>query len=385
MAVVNKNLDTIIAQAIHGPKVDSIPLYARIDGQQEIGFRKVEGGKSEKWEKACIRTFTSPTNIRKVFISGHKVVVQLYKPIMLKGKPDTNGCWREFKLDDDNNLYKIAMDSLNYNQNLSRYYMEKNINKDAKEPDRIVIKGTGLKALSHPWVASNVEEVYFDWTLLVSETYLNSGLGCNEILRDYLNGKRGFIKNDLALNMFVLANGLDVKDIRNRFPRLRCVGLISELGKILDMDFDRGKPGIDNLEDWKKLWILREKNIELIKQSKSLMMVNELNDVSELNTNFSLRTGIYKFDRDILSPFVDDLTRRVNEYLKGLRKVQKEESTQKSKLEILLDEIVAQNGEVEAKKVLLLALSGCKMDEIDKVFEEMSPEGAKKYRVWIGK
>ena len=38
--------------------------------------------------------------------------------------------------------------------------MEQQINPNAKEPDLIRIRGTGLGALSSPWVCSNIEEVY---------------------------------------------------------------------------------------------------------------------------------------------------------------------------------------------------------------------------------
>ena len=54
MATINKNIDNIIAKAVHGPKVDDIP-HARLDGDQEQGFNKKAGNKSEKWEKACLQ------------------------------------------------------------------------------------------------------------------------------------------------------------------------------------------------------------------------------------------------------------------------------------------------------------------------------------------
>lgn len=378
MGTITKNLDTIIGQAIHGPKVDGIPLYAKIDGTQEVGFNNRQGNKSDKWIKATESTFTSPTNIRKVFITGGKVEVQLYKPAIVKGKADTQGCWRKISLTGDNNLYKVVQDSLDINRK-----------------DRVVIKGTGLGALSSPWVASNIEEVYFDWTILASEIYKNAGIGCNELLQSFLQGKRGYVKSNIALEMFIRANGGNIKDLRARYPRLKVVGLISNLGKILEYSKDRGNSSLKNVEDSIKTWVKMESNIELIKSSGSLVIINEINsDLDKYNTNFSLRDGIYKFDRDILSYTFSDYEKRVKEYLKekskgeslqGKNEVDIEDiRTEKSSLEELLDTIEETQGLADAKSVLILTLSGVSVKEVNEVFKQMSTEGEKKYRKLLG-
>ena len=221
--------------------------------------------------------------------------------MILKGKVDSKGTWREVKLDGDNNLNELIRESLDYSNRLSRYYMEKQIDSEAKKPRRLILKGTGLKALSKPWVTSNIEEVYFDWTLLMSETYRNAGIGCDELLDRLQSGKRGYIKSGIPLKMFNIANTEGVNNIRTRYPRLRCIGLISNLSYILSKDFDRGKTGIDSLEDSIKLWSKMDRNIELIKQSNSLIVMNELDDIKGYNINFSIRDGIYKFDKEVLN------------------------------------------------------------------------------------
>lgn len=390
MANVVKNIDSIIAQAINSPKVDGIPLYSRVDGGTENSF--ITGkGKSDRWEKKALSSYNSPTNVRKVFISGKYVAVQTYKPSIVDTKPSAKGCWNVFELKDGNNLIECVTSSLNYQQAMNKYYMEKNLDPKAKAPDRITLKGTGLGAISSPWVFSNVEEVYFDWTLLASETYRNAAIGCEELLTAYINGKRGYVPGNMALDMFVMANSCNIKDIRNRFPRLRCVGLISELGSILGADYDKGKTGIESIKDSVILWSKLEKNIELIKKSNSLIVINQINDGTPLyNTNFSLRENIYRYDRDVLKEYIDNYGVRVKEHLRGSVKVSEEVldekieiKDEKSNLEELLDELVETRCLADAKSVLIVALKGAKLSEIKSTFSEMSTAGEKKYRELI--
>lgn len=391
MATINKNLDSIVYQAINGPKVDGIPMYSRLDGNQEESFNK-SINKSVKWEKASKTTYTSPTNIKRVFISSTKIVIQTYKPAIIKGVADSKGTWREVSLAGDNNISEIIIKALNYNQDLSKYYMEKQINKEAKEPDKVILKGTGLGAISNPWVLSNIEEIYFDWTLLATENNRNLGIGCNELLEQYIKGKRGYISGEVALNMFLRANSANIKDIRNRFPRLRVVGLISELSKILDAKHDKGRVDLSNLEESIKLWVESETNIELIKQSKSMIMINKLDkDIPKYNTKFSLRDGIYKFDRDILKNYFESYEEKVKEFTRIKKDTTIEKSsieikdtrTEKSELEVLLDNLVRERCLADAKSVLLLSFAGSTVNEIEEVFMEMSTEGEKKYKALI--
>ena len=393
MASINKNITTIIAQGINGPKIDGIPLYSRIDGSQESGF-SAQTNKSEKWEIASKNTFTSPTNIRKVFITGNKIVVNLYKPAIIKGKPDTQGCWREFALTGDNNLRECAMKQLNYSQDSSRHFMEKQVNPKAEAPDKVTLKGSGLGSISRPWVLSNIEEVYFDYSILASETHRNSGLGCEELLRAYFEGKRGYIQSDIILEMFLRANSADKISLRNRFPRLKCVGLISELSTILSVAHDKGKPGLDSIEDSIILWSKRETNIALIKQSNSLMSMAELKeDIQIYNTNFAIRDGIYRFDRDVLKDYFSDYERRVKDFIraeknKGAVQIQPEEietgtRAEKSELEKLLDNIAETRCIADAKSVLILSLAGATISEVNDIFGNMSSEGVAKYKALL--
>lgn len=385
MANITKNLDTIVAQAINGPKVDGIPLYTRLDGEQE-GF--TGSVRSDKWERASKTTYTSPTNIRRVFISGTKVVIQTYKPAIIRGKPDSQGCWREFSLEGENNLINCAMKSMNYDEDMRKYFMEKQINPNAKEPDRVTMRGTGLGALSKPWVVSNVEEVYFDWTLLTGDMNRNAGVGCEELLVSYFQGKRGYLKLTTAIDLFTLANLGNSGDIKTRFPRLRCVGIISELGKILNSKFDKGRPIIEaiNNKDNTKLWCTMDDNINLIRQSNSLIMMNEVRENSGYNLEYSIRAGVYKYDDEILQDYFEDYEKKVKENTFNMpdkhegRTDEESLKTNKSELEYLLDSMIEAAGQEETRRLLLISLAGANIQELNKEFNEMSAEGEKRYR-----
>ncbi|MEM4385662.1 MAG: hypothetical protein QXD03_03850 [Candidatus Anstonellales archaeon] len=358
------NLDNIISKCIHTPRVDGYPLYARVDGSLEEGMSVDRG---EKWLKACNHTYNSPTNIRRVFITGRRVVIEYYCSRVIEGKPDSTGRWNFKQLE-------VDLRELIYNH--------------FRGVEEVRFKGTGLSSLYKPWVTSNIEEVYFDWTLLFSEVYMNSGLGCNELLQAYLSNKaRGLYKGDIATNMFTLATFKDIQDLRNRYPRLRVVGLISELDSILSMGFSKGK-NIKDIIGEETLWYKDSINMELIKQSNSLIVINELKDVGKVNKKFIVRDGIYKYDRDILKNFVNLYTSKIDEYLyKPVEEVKTDviERLEKSDMEVYLDEIEASRGAGDVRNILLLALDGLSNQEVELFFKSMSSEGEVKYRKLIGK
>ena len=287
-----KNIDNIVVQALHGPKVDGVPIYARIDGAEEAGFSGTS--RTDKWSKSTENNYTSPTNVRRVFITGKRVMLQLYRPMIIKGAYDTRGTWRNVPFGDDS-ILGAAISSVT--------------------DKSVILKGHGLNGLSNPWVLSNVEEVYFDWTLLASESYKNAAIGCMEVLSAYINGKRGLLKSNVAIEMFNLVNMKGTKDLRSRFPRLRCIALISELEGALDDKFDKGETGTDSIEESISLWISSQENINLLNKHKSLMVVNEVTaDIRLPNQEFALREGIYKYDQEVLSTYISNYIKRASEY-----------------------------------------------------------------------
>lgn len=390
MASIVKNLDTIISKAVNGPKVDGIPLYTRLDGTQELnGVAKV---KSEKWEAVSKHTYSSPTNIRRLFITGNRVLIETYKPVIVNNKPDGRGCWREIKIQEDN-IMEIAKKLVTYRNDIQKYYQSKQMGVEATQPDKITIKGTGLGVLSSPWVLSNIEEVYFDWTLLVGESNRNKISECEKVLNAYVSGKRGYVKSNVPLEMFIGANSCNIKNMRTRFPRLKCVGLISELDKVLQVGIYKGNQNIDSLEASARMWLEEPTNIEIVKKSNSLMMICKVNsDLPHYNTNFSLRDGIYKYDQEVLSKFFEEYAQRVKNKARENQasrqkqdEVKQEEvvNTTKSELEELLDSMEGECSQADIKSVLYITVSGCKKSEVDELFNSMTPEGAKKYRAML--
>lgn len=368
------NLDTYCSKALHRPSLDGDPLYARLN--------EVSSDKSEKWIKASASTYSSPNNIRKVFIHSKGVLVQLYKSAIVRGEADKAGCWRSTSFPDASDLLTLVNKNLSYNQNMSKYFMEKHVNPNAKAPDKVTIRGTGLSALSTPYVCSNIEEVYFDCSILASEAFLNAHIGAGELLESYINGKRGLVQSNLPTDMFFLANNGNIKDLRTRYPRLRCIGLISELSSILNQKYDAGEL-LSDVSDSEKLWVKRDSNVELIKQSNSLVIMNDLHsDISMLNTTFAVRDGLYKFDAEVLKQYFDKYTAEVSKYKEI--KLEQQEKSARSSFEVTLDNVYDKLGQENAKSVLMLSLSGLAVSEVNKIFSEMTVSGQKKYKSLMG-
>ena len=51
---------------------------------------------------------------------------------------------------------------------LSKYKMSQITGVAATEPINYKIDGNGIGIVSNPWVCNNIEEIYFDWTMLIS-------------------------------------------------------------------------------------------------------------------------------------------------------------------------------------------------------------------------
>ena len=77
------NLDKLISKMIHHPRVQGMPLYTRVDGQLEEGVMSVrDSNKSVVWLEASKRSYSSPDNIRRIFITHRAVYVHLYRPVI---------------------------------------------------------------------------------------------------------------------------------------------------------------------------------------------------------------------------------------------------------------------------------------------------------------
>lgn len=358
------NLDKMIGNGIHTPRIGETPLYSRIDSVYEES-------KSEKWLRAAGRNYNSPNNVRRVFIGSGKVLVQFYKPPVRNGKPSTNGNWLEVTMEED--LFETTKKFLGYNQELRKYYMERAVNPKAVEPVKVRVQGLGLKIFSSPWVLSNIEEVYFDTSLLLSEDIRGAIVGAQGVFESWVEGKlQGVVNTTLAKDLFFAANGVDENDYRRRYPRLRTVGVVSNLQSLF--------AGIDReLRDG--VWLTSSVGVHLLKDSRATFIYNDLGkDLKTFNPEFHCRDGIYVFDRDVLLGYIEKYKNRASERVEDKKSVVSEVRTKKSEFEAHLDKIRAIRGEAYVLKALVIGLNGADKEAVEAIFQEMSTEGEATYR-----
>lgn len=149
------NLDILIISILHSH------LYMRLDGTEAGNSNYVSSIERKNG------AYTSPRNIRKIFIKESGIDVVYYRPIAGRGKG--------------------LSETINFNSDTKRLIQaayEDYINRG--EDRRVSIVGTGFTALAKNFSLSNLEELYFDWTLLLgSQVMFYNFMRINNDLKDY--------------------------------------------------------------------------------------------------------------------------------------------------------------------------------------------------------
>lgn len=393
MADIKYNLDNIISKAIHRPIIskneDLPPLYARIGTDTETSY-DLEGMKNHLWQKATLVNYNSPTNVRRLFIGDKHATIQYYKPPIVKGKP-SGKYWSTYSLNVPEGLNILAFKSLNYN----RFVMDAAM-RGAKTPDRIVLTQTGLGALSAHWKMSNIEEIFITPSILVSQDIMDRYPEAQELYSRFIDIQTGgyipgkIIESRLPLQIFEDSNGANIKNIRTRFPRLRTVSLVSNIDVLIE------RPNATNLREGLTStvaelglkWFSHIKGLGA--SSISSFVLNDVPFDSSVQTEFSIRPGIYKFDKQILEPYAAEYKNKVLELGRKQRDAQSgtqktEENTVKSEYEQYLDQLISDKGESITRAAIQLTFARSSKEEIDKAFSEMSTAGKTKYRQMLGR
>lgn len=369
---IKKNLNQIIKSAMHRPLSSTgYVLYPKVEGCTNSDEGETQAEKDPHYIAQSKSNYNSPTNIRKLFITGDSVTIQYYTPMITKSNNGTHQKSVSYKPED--NLFKIAASMLNYSQSYSQYLMEKTINAKAVEPDNYVVTGNGLGVISNPWVCSNIEEIYFDWTILLSQDvqpYFN-GLCSYKDLYNFLSktAKPDEIKTEQIIKYFSAFNSGGIKDLRKRYPRLRTIAMISNLKdvmehpqmKMVDLKFA-------NIEESKMTWY--EVNKKLVAASNSVVYLGDLtNNIPRLNTEFTVKSSIYKFDSDKLNGKVERFKTLIADYKRqkeyggstDSKEDEEELNLEAPNLETQLLEIESKYGAKTLKNVLIYAVNGSEL------------------------
>lgn len=278
--MANFNLDNIIGKCVHRPIAsndpDKYPLYKRNDGAfDELGGKQTS--RSDAWKAAVEKHYSSPNNIRRIFITREGVYVHFFRPF--SGAKDSTT--REA-------FYKYS--SVNDKFNPIELY---------KAGDNRSAYKFGLGCLRDKWVCSNIEEIYFDWTLLLSRDLISLGLG--NLIADWTKGGNGkILPGDVLWAIFsrsCLKNGENISRI---FPRLKVICYVNELNILYNAV--KRKPGEESAQDLCTPWYKNAQFKAAVADRRFCVSLYKVPNVSAINKKYSTRS-YYCFDTEKLEPY----------------------------------------------------------------------------------
>jgi len=367
------NLDTLVSKCLHRPIVkgdkEFLALYKRNDGKFENG---TGSSRDNNWLRTAESCYNSPNNVRRIFITYKGVYVHMYKPIV----GDRNKALHKFysfkSVDENIQLQNVLADILSNGNSYD-------------------IKNLGLKALKKPWVCSNIEEVYFDWTVLLSSSLSAYGYDRSILKRMLSKGTTAIQDGRILFDLFRRECVYDTEGLKNTFPRLKIIGYIDNLddvySKVQQYNSERGeKLGGKTVETFCKLWYQSAIVNAAVKSPNVYVAMHKVPEVKNINDKFVTR-AFYSYDVEILERYFSDLQNNMLEYIRKSKGTLVEDkskennatkNTEKSKYEIDLDNIMSSMGK-EHVLVALRISSRNNPDVFNKLINEMSDEGKEKY------
>lgn len=311
------NLDNLVSGVVHSHN------YIRVDGSEASNSKYVKQYERDK------EIYSSPRNIRKLYVKSTGIDIVYYRPIV--GRKELSETI-QYTNEQKDTLKKLLMN----------YWSEYQGNSASFD---VGVNGTGFASFKNDLSVSNLEELYFDWTFLLGNKELFSAycdllvsgapaiLGLNfttdtrhyevdtirtkkvqYIKADTLDG--GTLSNisskayDLGkLTMDYLTTQMcGSKDggMKKNFPRLKYIGFLGNSNAVL-----KSKGGItkEELMSYEEYTFYNQFSIEQLNSGAlsrgqlfnfSLFMDT---GVDLINAGFRIDTGIYRFDLDFLQDF----------------------------------------------------------------------------------
>ena len=366
----NVNLYNIYRNCCHVPYMkedpNMIPLYAFVPGTNNDEVSKLS--KDAAWVEACKTTYNSPTNIRRVIITGSRFYVQTYVPFMRNGKPSTEGNWFIRKNPGEEQLNACKMSMFNY------------ILPDVAPPkgekvSRLI--GKPFSCIKMPWVLSNVTELVLDESMLYHQSVLA------ELQKEYCNADIANIYKQDNIKMMsriftsamfpALTGDTKPSDYFGNLQKLKAVYVVHGLEKVLNGD----------KQLLGKLGKLTEKTV--VDELLDLRMIRTIHVISIPNQGcpkvdsgeLSVRT-YYKFDKEILYKYAAsyrsvveaEYRNKANSADESARQAQEEKIIE----ETVLEQIIAEAGIDIARESWIVATAAMKPSERAHVYSLFSPE-----------
>lgn len=349
----DKEVSTLIAKPA---TKDGIPLYTRVDGKMDVeGNHDISV--SNEYANRSKETYTSPDNIKRIFITKNGVHVHLHCPV--PGTRQGSSLKRDYEYSAE--LKEIISKKEELYFNGIRYGYEQ---VQATGDKNLELNGYGLGALYRPHVYQNVEEIYVDWLPLT-----NCSLDRSRDFSYFYGATGGDLKKSL-LYMFKESCGQGITSIADRYPRLQTIGFIENLEEMYSM-CDNGKSS-DTFERWKDYAVG-----SLLDDHGISYSICETRNNKDWIKEWSVKEGIYVFDRNILKPYADKIKMKYANAAKAEseRKVESAKHPIEARLDALL------NKEGQDFVIALLASMLINREISSETIKGFSEQGKSKYAV----
>lgn len=357
---------------------------------------------SREFSEAVHNYYNSPTNIRRIFITYRGVAVLYYTSFIEKGARSDKGHWvlRSFPAGID--FKTILSKIVSYEADFNKFRMEAAVNKRAKMPDKYHIYGTLASTLNTPWILGNIEEFYFDWVgLMANDFQLGNGNSVYNFAYQAATGqiKPQIVSTDQLTNSMKIFTGGTAYD-RNRYPRLRTVTFISNLGDVLfnpQMPFDKVDSEFNDISKAGMMWYRAPQNVEIFKRTGSVVWYHDFTEGLKVrNKEFRCYPGIYLFDEKYLGDVFESYKQKIDDYNRKLQYGDKaeeetkeeekaqEESNVDTDLEDLVQRLVKQYGTQTAIYILRIAATGYQSKDIHEIVKSVSEKNQIQMKKYLG-
>lgn len=324
MAKKNISLNSLINTNMHKPKTKSgFTLYTKVpgySGTSEDGDTSTKAEQDPQYQSQSVKNYNSPTNIKRVFVTVKHVIVEYHTGPVIGGAFGNR--WVKTEVRDSASglsLYEIAEKIATYEDDIHKYMMEKAINKRAVAPTQYYVTGT-FNIGAYPYSCSNIEEIYFDWSVLLSvdvAPYFNEllhGATAAQVAMKFANFNSNFVtESQMPINLFVAQSAGGAKDLRKKYPRLREITFVSNLEELISSGQAVGvmkTPDNEQSGSAYKTWY--ELNEELIKNSRTCTIRgNMTSQISNPNKEFVVKSNMYEFDFDKLDAYVKSYVNKI--------------------------------------------------------------------------
>jgi len=398
----NINFNSILREGLHYPKTrNGTTLYthmASFDNNALDGDYYDKKAESDPiYIEQSKQTYNSPTNIRSIFITGTKIYVRYYTGPVIKNKSNETYVARSIeKYNNNKNLFEIAKDIMYNEQKIAAFKAEKEVNPKA-ELKLYSANNTGgtnnlLKALSCGWVASNIEEFYFDWTALLPNEVFSvifpSICRTSELISMFVNNQNGnkLIESKKLKELIIRFNNGGVKNFNLRFPRLRQVAMISNLDNLLTdaTKIMLGAPSSygDNYTENKQTWFSR--NQEVIRHYGGIVLYCTFEGLLE---DYKTKENVYLFDNERLKGYFERNKAKLKDSRRKFMLSQNGEGTVENDLNVEIGPVESKLIQLEKelppdvfKGILRVSTTGMTVNELTEVFKVFSKANRDKYK-----